>query len=241
MTIHMITGTDTEVGKTVVTAALAVILSSRGSTVSVVKPAQTGVGPNDPGDIQEVRRLAGPVDLREGVRLPDPLAPDTAARVAGIELPDISHQRDLLLTEAATHDDVLVEGAGGITVNLGQAWNLLDLADTLTPTGHRVEFVVVARAGLGTLNHSRLTVDAIQHRGLLVRGIVIGSWPNHPGPAELHNRDDIANHTGVPVLGLIPANASRLDPRDFQAHATCWIPSIDIDQPSSNTNPTAHG
>ena len=166
-------------------------------------------------------------------------APSTYARVSAfpthshptpppgspaIELPDISHQRDLLLTEAATHDDVLVEGAGGITVNLGQAWNLLDLADTLAPTGHRVEFVVVARAGLGTLNHSRLTVDAIQHRGLFVRGIVIGSWPAHPGPAELHNRDDLANHTGVPMLGVIPANASRLDPRDFQAHATCWIP-----------------
>lgn len=223
MTVHVVTGTDTEVGKTVVTAALAAIHASRGATVSVVKPAQTGVGPADPGDIDEVRRLVGAVDVREGVRLPDPLAPDTAARIAGVELPDICDQRDLVLAEAATHDVVLVEGAGGVTVNLGHAWNLLDLAEIVAAAGHQVEFVVVARAGLGTLNHSRLTVDAIQSRGLYVQGIVIGSWPTDPGLAELHNRHDLAQYSGVPVLGVVPARASRLDPREFRAQATDWI------------------
>ena len=74
-----VTGTDTEVGKTVVTAAIAAIQLSLGRSVAVVKPAQTGVGPGDDGDLAEVRRLAGDVSVHEGVRLPDPLAPDTAA------------------------------------------------------------------------------------------------------------------------------------------------------------------
>lgn len=227
MTVHIVTGTDTGVGKTVVTAALAAIHASRGATVSVVKPAQTGVGPADPGDVHEVRRLAGAVDVCEGVRLPDALAPDTAARVAGVELPGICDQRDLVLAEAATHDVVLVEGAGGVTVNLGYAWNMLDLADVVAAAGHHVEFVVVARAGLGTLNHSRLTVDAIQSRGLRVQGIVIGSWPTDPGPAELHNRHDLAHYSGVPVLGVLPAGASSLDPHDFRARAADWIRNLD--------------
>ena len=80
MTVCFVTGTDTGVGKTVVTAALAVILRARRKNVAVVKPAQTGVRPGEPGDVDEVRRLAGPVDAREGSRLPDPLAPDRARR-----------------------------------------------------------------------------------------------------------------------------------------------------------------
>ena len=73
-----------------VTAALAAVQLSLGRTVAVVKPAQTGIGPDEDGDLAEVRRLAGEVATHEGVRLPDPLAPDTAARVAGLELPGLA-------------------------------------------------------------------------------------------------------------------------------------------------------
>ena len=92
MTVCFVTGTDTGVGKTVVTAALAVILRARRNNVAVVKPAQTGVRPGEPGDVDEVRRLAGPIDACEGIRLPDPLAPDRAALVAGVELPGLRDQ-----------------------------------------------------------------------------------------------------------------------------------------------------
>jgi dethiobiotin synthetase len=223
MTVCFVTGTDTGVGKTVVTAALAVILRARRKNVAVVKPAQTGVRPGEPGDVDEVRRLAGPVDAREGIRLPDPLAPDRAALVAGVELPGLGDQRDLVLAAAASHDTVLVEGAGGVTVNLGQAFSLLDIAGQICQAGLPVTWIVVARAGLGTLNHSNLTVRAIQHRGFTVHGIVIGSWPAEPGPAELYNRHDLASHAGVPVLGAVPAGASALPPPDFQARAPGWI------------------
>jgi len=223
MTVCFVTGTDTGVGKTVVTAALAVILRARRNNVAVIKPAQTGVRPGEPGDVDEVRRLAGPLDAREGIRLPDPLAPDRAALVAGLELPGLGDQAGLILDAAASHDTVLVEGAGGVTVNLGQAFSLLDIAGQICQAGPPVTWIVVARAGLGTLNHSNLTVRAIQHRGFTVHGIVIGSWPAEPGPAELYNRHDLASHAGVPVLGAVPEGASALPPPDFQARAPGWI------------------
>lgn len=224
MTVCFVTGTDTGVGKTVVTAALAAILRARGRKVAVVKPAQTGVRPGEAGDVDEVRRLAGPVDVREGARLPDPLAPDRAALVAGVELPRLHDQLGLILGAAADRDDVLVEGAGGVTVNLGRTFGLLDLAGQVRQAGQPVAWIVVARAGLGTLNHSKLTVGAIRDRGFAVQGIVIGSWPAEPGLAERHNRDDdLASHTGVPVLGAIPEGAGALPPPDFRARAADWI------------------
>ena len=84
MTVFFVTGTDSGIGKTVVTAALAVTFRSRGHSVAVVKPAQTGLATGEPGDVDEIRRLAGAVDVFEGIRLPDPLAPDRAATVAGV-------------------------------------------------------------------------------------------------------------------------------------------------------------
>ncbi|HSV41584.1 MAG TPA: dethiobiotin synthase [Nocardioidaceae bacterium] len=229
MTIYFVTGTDTEVGKTVVTAALATILRSRGDSVAVVKPAQTGVGPGDPGDVDVVRRLVGDLDVAEGVRLPDALAPDTAAAIAGVELPGLCDQRDLILTAAAEHDAVLVEGAGGVTVSLGKAFDLLSIARMVQEKDPRIEWIVVARAGLGTLNHTNLTVWKIQDSGFYVQGIVIGSWPNDPGLAELHNRNDLSRHSGVPVLGAVPEGAGSLDPAAFQAQAPGWIPYLSID------------
>jgi len=224
VTVCFVTGTDTGVGKTVVTAALAAILRARGRKVAVVKPAQTGVRPGEAGDVDEVRRLAGPVDVREGARLPDPLAPDRAALVAGVELPCLRDQLGLILGAAAGRDDVLVEGAGGVTVNLGRTFGLLDLAGQVRQAGQPVAWIVVARAGLGTLNHSKLTVGAIRDRGFAVQGIVIGSWPAEPGLADRHNRDDdLASHTGVPVLGAIPEGAGALPPPDFRARAADWI------------------
>ena len=224
MSVWFVTGTDTGVGKTVVTAALAAILRGRGRDVAMIKPAQTGVRPGEAGDVDEVCRLAGPLDVREGARLPDPLAPDRAALVAGVDLPGLPDQAGLILRAAAVRDDVLVEGAGGVTINLGRAFGLLELADQVREAGQAVAWIVVARAGLGTLNHSKLTVRAIQDRGFAVQGVVIGSWPADPGLAERHNRDDdLAAHTGVPVLGAVPEGAAALPPADFQARAADWI------------------
>jgi dethiobiotin synthetase len=224
--VLVVTGTDTEVGKTVVTAALAAVQLSLGRTVAVVKPAQTGIGPDEDGDLAEVRRLAGEVATYEGVRLPDPLAPDTAARLSGLELPGLDKQRDLVDRVASEHDVTLVEGAGGVLVNLGEHWNLIDLADSVRCAGHQVVFVVVARAGLGTLNHAALTVQAIQARDLEVAGVVVGSWPEDPGLAEEQNLLDLPLMTGVPLLGRVPEGAAALPVRAFRRGALDWVPAL---------------
>jgi dethiobiotin synthetase len=213
-----VTGTDTEVGKTVVTAAIAAMQLSLGRTVAVVKPAQTGIGPHDDGDLAEIRRLAGEVSTYEGARLPDPLAPDTAARVGGLPLPSLAEQRDLVADVGNGHDVTIVEGSGGLLVRLGEDFTLLDL---LAP--YDAEWVVVARAGLGTLNHTELTVRALRDGGADIRGVVVGAWPEHPGQAEQQNLVDLPRLTGVPLLGRLPENASRLPVRQFRRESLDWL------------------
>ncbi len=221
MKVVAVTGTDTEVGKTVVTAALAAVQLSLGRTVAVVKPAQTGVAPEEDADLAEVRRLAGAVSLHEGVRLPDPLAPDTAARVAGLGLPSLTEQQELVGTVAREHDVTFVEGAGGLLVRLGDDFTL---ADVVAP--HDARWVVVARAGLGTLNHAELTVAALRSRGQDVAGVVVGAWPERPGLAEEQNLVDLPRVTGVPLLGRIPAGAAGLPVRAFRRGALDWVPAL---------------
>lgn len=222
MTVWFVTGTDTDVGKTVATAALVVALRARGSSPYVVKPAQTGVTPDQPGDLDDVRRLAGPVPGEEGIRLRDPLAPDTAARLEGVTLPTLEEQRDRVLAASVEHD-VVVEGAGGILVRVGSGWDLRDLAQAVVESGIAVGFVVVARPGLGTLNHTALTVQALTARGLTVHGVLIGSWPDVPDLAAEQNLVDLPGLTGVPLLGRIPAGAGALDVAAFGAQAAGWL------------------
>jgi dethiobiotin synthetase len=221
MRVIAVTGTDTEVGKTVVTAALAAVQLSLGRSVAVVKPAQTGAAPGDNGDLAEIRRLAGDVSLHEGVRLPDPLAPDAAARVAGLPLPSLQDQQDLVGSVAREHDVNFVEGAGGLLVRIGEDYTL---ADVVAPYDAR--WVVVVRAGLGTLNHAELTVAALRDRGQDVAGVVVGSWPEQPGLAEDQNLIDLPRLTGVPLLGRIPADAASLPVRAFRRGALDWVPDI---------------
>lgn len=216
--ITFVTGTDTDIGKTIVTAALAV---RAGESVAVVKPAQTGVAPDEPGDLADVGRLSGVTVLHEGVRLPEPLAPTTAARRAGIALPSVEEYAASIDDLAGEYDTVLVEGAGGLLVGLdADGNNLADLAEHLTSP---FRFVVVTRAGLGTLNHTGLTVEALRSRELPVEGLVIGSWPAEPDLAESCNLEDLPATTGVPVIGRIPAGAGAWSREEFRAAAPGWF------------------
>ncbi|WP_020392000.1 dethiobiotin synthase [Kribbella catacumbae] len=216
--VLFVTGTDTGVGKTVVTAALAASAVGR---VAVVKPAQTGVTADEPGDLQEVQRLTGLDDLHEGVRLLEPLAPTTAGRRQGVALPSVDEHAQTIEKLAADRDLVLVEGAGGLLVGLDDDGN--DLADLAAGLEIPFAFVVVARAGLGTLNHAGLTVEALRARGLPIAGLVIGSWPAEPDLAEQCNLDDLPTTTGVPVIGRVPAGAGDLDREAFVAAAAGWF------------------
>ncbi|MGJ3507661.1 dethiobiotin synthase [Enemella sp. A6] len=216
--ITIVTGTDTDVGKTVATAALTRALLQRGRTVLVCKPAQTGVSADEPGDLAEVCRLSGllPEHTVEGIRVPEPLAPTTAGRRAGVALPSVAEHADRLRRLADDYEHVLVEGAGGVLVGLDDAGaTVLDLADELVELGMPPGFVVVARAGLGTLNHTGLTCAAIRARQHTVTGLIIGSMPDHPDLAEQCNLTDLPAAAGCDLLAALPAGlGSRPGPLD---------------------------
>jgi dethiobiotin synthetase len=213
--VLVITGTGTEVGKTVVTAALAAVAVAEGRRVAVLKPAQTGLLPGEPGDVDEVVRLAGDVTARELVRYPDPLAPATAARRAGLPVRSPAQIAAEVVLLDETHDLVLVEGAGGLLVRFDDAGSTI--ADVAWAVNAPV--LIVAQAGLGTLNATALTAEAVLRRGLESVGVVVGSWPEHPDLATRCNLADLPEAAGAPLLGVLPGGIGKLPPADFTAVA----------------------
>ncbi len=206
MTVLLISGTGTGVGKTVVTAAIAALAADRGESVAVVKPAQTGCCPGEHGDLDEIARLSrlGPEHLHELARYPDPLSPEAAARFSG--LPDLGFDEVARSIHklSSDYDLVLVEGAGGLLVRFAaDGWTLADLAHVL-----RAPVLVVTAAGLGTLNATALTLEVLAAHGLRHAGLVIGSWPRMPDLAACCNLTDLPVVVGEPLAGALPEGAA---------------------------------
>ena len=217
-----VTGTDTGVGKTVVACALAAWCRSRGLRVGVMKPIATG-------DRDDAKRLAHAAGTRDHVAsinpvfFPEPLAPWTAARRArrSIRLePLVQRYRAV----AARYDITIVEGVGGLLVPLTERLTVVDLVRRLD-----VPMVIVARAGLGTINHTLLTCRWARHQGLPVRGIVL----NHatPPPADPMARLAVRTNPGIlqrlirfPVLGPLPYRA--IAARDRADTLARWVQNI---------------
>lgn len=216
MSLLFVTGTSTDVGKTIVTAALAATARAAGASVAVVKPAQTGVAPGEPGDLAEITRLTGVNRTVELARYPEPLAPDTAARRCGAPLLTLA-ETAAAIEGCADADLVLVEGAGGLLVRIGE-FTLLDLAQKLD-----APVLLVVAAGLGTLNHSELTTRALRSAGVPCAGLVIGSWPETPDLASACNRTDLPAVTGVDLIGSLPAGAGTWSADRFTAAAPGWF------------------
>jgi dethiobiotin synthetase len=211
----VITGTGTDVGKTVVTAAIAALAAATGKRVAVLKPAQTGVLPGEPGDLAVIRRLAGDVTTRELVRYPDPLGPEAAARRAGLPTLHPAQIAAAASDLATEHDLVLIEGAGGLLVRFDEGGSTLaDVAWSLgAPT------LLVAQAGLGTLNQVALSAEALLRRGIECIGVVVGRWPAQPDLADRSNLVDLPVAAGAPLLGVLPDGIAGLDPDAFRAIA----------------------
>jgi len=201
-----ITGTDTGVGKTYVGAGIAKALKAEGVNVGVMKPAETGCrkqgGKLIPSDALRLMQAAGVRDRCSLVApycFQKPLAPAVAADFEGAFIDPDTILR-AYRTLAARHAFMIVEGAGGIMVPLFQGYLYLDLAEALG-----LPIVIVARSGLGTINHTLLTVSALRERRLNIAGIVINvAQKQRPGLAERTNPAVIEKIAGVPIIGTIP-------------------------------------
>ena len=220
MTVLVITGTGTGVGKTIATAALSSCARGAGHDVAVCKPVQTGFrsggsagAEHGDDDLAEVARLSGVTELVSVARYPEPLAPVAAAAAAGCSLPSA----DQIVAAVRAVDRpgrlTLVEGAGGLLVELAASGvTLRDLAVELA-----APVLLVCGAGLGTLNHTALTLEALESKGLSCAGLVIGSWPKTPDAAEESNRGALEGL--APVRAVLPADAAALPPADFAVMA----------------------
>jgi dethiobiotin synthetase len=200
-----ITGTDTGVGKTIVTAAIAWNLKQAGKKVAVMKPVQTGTIVSGPTDIEFVQSLIGDdytIDTSCPFMFPDPVAPLVASMLAGERI-NIKKIKESFSDLSEENDTVIVEGAGGLLVPILEDYFMSDLALDLN-----IPILIVARPNLGTLNHTLLTLESAKRKGLEVAGIVISNYPWDPGIPEQTNPELILSMTGVNILGILPHDNS---------------------------------
>jgi dethiobiotin synthetase len=196
-----VTGTDTGVGKTEVAVALVSGWRARGLDVGAMKPAQSGVEDGLPTDADLLRVAAGgadPAGLVCPYSLRAPLAPAVAARLEGVEI-SFDHLLSCAAELGRRHAALVVEGAGGLLVPLTERDTYADLAVALG-----LPVLVVARAGLGTVNHAALTCEALRARGLAVAGVVLNRAGAGTDPSEPHNAAEIERLTGARVLASLP-------------------------------------
>jgi len=212
-----VTGTDTGVGKTVVACALARGLRRRGLDVGVMKPVETGVGSDGPLDARALQAAAGCGDtLGEicPVALPLAAAPSVAAAEAGICI-EPSWLCEKFKALAARHAWMIVEGAGGLLVPLSSAATMADLAAALG-----LPLVVVARGRLGTINHTRLTLEAARVRGLPLAGVIVSHADGPLSAADAKNLGALRAWLGDRLLGelspLPPGTSAPLDAISLQ-------------------------
>lgn len=197
-----ITGTDTGVGKTLVAAALARFLRTRGLDVAVVKPLETGVDdPSSPGPDARLLRWAAGTDQSDDelapVRLREPLAPSVAAAREHHPI-DPDALAATLRGTAGRHEFTLVEGAGGLMVPIAGGYLMADLARAVG-----LPLLTVCRPGLGTINHTLLTLFAARTMELPLAGFIINGMPEHPDAAEESAPHTLASLASANLLGVL--------------------------------------
>lgn len=204
-----VTGTGTEVGKTVVAAAIARTLASEDKRVAVFKPAVTGLAGGEEPDHALLRQAAGSEQSDDEIapyRYGPPMSPHLAADLAGEEILP-GRLLDAARAAAAGSDALVCEGVGGLLVPLGMDYLVRDFAADLG-----LPLVVATSPALGTINHTLLTIEAARSAGLEVAAVVLTPWPEKPGRIEESNRETIA------VLGKVEVET---------------LPRLDLSSPSS--------
>lgn len=198
--VLVVTGTDTGVGKTFITCALAHALRARGQRVAVCKPVETGVI-GEPADALALKAAAvdpAPLDAICPYRLRAPLAPAVAATLEGITI-DPERLVDVVTRRARTAQVLLIEGAGGLLVPLAGTVTFLDLVARIDAA-----LVIVGANRLGTINHCALTARAATAAGIRVAGFVLSQPTLATDPSVATNAAAVSELTGLPCLGVVP-------------------------------------
>lgn len=220
----LVLGTDTGVGKTVVTALIARCYQRAGADVAAYKPVVSGAlvtdGARRWADTSFLAAAVGSTEAAAGTyRLHAPMSPHLASAAEGTAI-DLAAIASRVRELRDAHEAVLVEGVGGVMVPLTLEATFLDLAGRLD-----LPAVVVARPGLGTLNHTQLTVDALRNAGVHVAGIVVCGMPDAPTPAEATAPQELARLTHAPLLGVVPSipdlDVESGDPTPLDAYLDC--------------------
>ena len=201
---YFITGTDTGVGKTVVTACLATLFKAQGEDIGVMKPIETGVDPECSStansDAKFLMEVAGVQDPEIcPYRLKTPASPYQAARIEGKEL-DPAEILESFRVLQSKYSMMLVEGIGGLMVPITRRYNVADLALQMG-----LPLIIVSRLRLGTLNHTLLTINAARQHGLKIKGVILN--PSDAGEVNAIEQEQgklIEEFSDTPVLGTCP-------------------------------------
>lgn len=200
-----VTGTDTEIGKTVIAAGLAIAFRERGIDVGVMKPAVTGCrthrGKRISEDVDYLVGASGSDDdpaLVCPFMLREPLAPEVAAGLEDARI-DIRKITSAFKKLSDKHEILIVEGAGGLLVPIKRKYFMIDLIARLA-----CPLIIVARPGLGTINHTLLSCEVARARNLDIAGIIINNYPKRPSLAEKTNPEMIQCYSGTRLLGVVP-------------------------------------
>jgi dethiobiotin synthetase len=214
-----VTGTDTGVGKSVVAASVCAVLAARGERVAAFKPVVTGLD-DQPGEFgHDHELLASVANARQApeevapYRFGPPLSPHFASELGGERIEPAE-----LLEAARAHELLVCEGVGGLLVPITTGYLVRDLALDL-----ELPVVVAARTGLGTINHTLLTVEAARTAGLNLAGVVMTPWPAEPARIERSNRETVERLSGVPVSGLAPTDRNGLAEAGASLPLADWL------------------
>jgi dethiobiotin synthetase len=214
-----VTGTDTEVGKSVVAASICAALAARGERVAAFKPVVTGLD-EEPGpfgrDHELLASAASSGQVADDVapyRFGPPVSPHLAAELAGVSIEPAE-----LVRAARAHELVVCEGVGGLLVPITPGYLVRDLAIDLA-----LPVVIAARPGLGTINHTLLTVEAARAGGLSVAAVVMTPWPAEPTPMQRSNRATAERLGDVRVCGLPQTSRGQLGEAGASLPLDDWL------------------
>ena len=225
MKSYFITATDTGVGKTTITAALAASIKKSGVDVGIMKPVATGVlqktgfKSSDVSILYNASKVTDPENEINPIFMPLPVSPYDAGKIL-----DIAFDKKIIFEQFTKlknkHEMMLVEGIGGILTPLARDYFVADLIKDLG-----LETIVVTRSTLGTLNHTMMTIKACQDYDIPVKGIIINNYDENGGPAEKNAPSTIHEITSIPILGVLPYIK---DYENLQSMISCIEKNVDL-------------